>query len=172
MKKILSLVAVALLVFTSCDINENPIEITTTTAINEVVPVTVPQTNGTAVDFEDTTTVNLADVISNVGDLTSVDVNSMSYKIKNFTGNTAGTVSLTLKVNGTVYASETDVNVSNAASAGTVFSVTDATLINQLESILLNDSQVNFVFSGSSLSDDGDMNFDIEISVNLTATIN
>jgi hypothetical protein len=172
MKKIVQLIAVALLVFSSCDINENPIEIKTTTEIEESISVNVPQTNGTAVMFENTSSVNLTDVISNVGDLTAVDVSSMSYKIMNFTGNTGGTVSLTLKINGVEYASESDVNISNAATAGTVFSITDASLISQLESTLLNSSQVDFVFSGTSLSDDGAMDFDIEIFVALTATIN
>ncbi len=171
MKKVIALCIIFLMAFTSCISNEDAVEITASSQITKSTSITIAKTNGTATTFEDSSSVTIADAITNIGDASSITVDALSYKVKNFIGNTDGIASITLKINDVVYTSEVDINVSNAATAGTVFEITDASLISQLQNILLNDAEVTIQFSGSALSDAGDMSFDIEFSINLTATL-
>ena len=66
---------------------------------------------------------------------------------------------------------QTNLNISQAASAKTIFSITDATIISQLENAFVNNSSTVITLSGNALSDEGPMDFKVEVNISLTATI-
>ena len=172
MKKTVSALIGLMFIVTSCDIADTPIELSATNEITKTVDVSSPATNGTAFAFDESLSINLSEVISDIGDITSVKINTLSFKFKDFTGNTAGVIqTISLKVNGEVLKAFTDLNVSQEATDATVFSITDSAKLAQLESILENDSTTTIQLAGSVLSDAGVMDFKIEVNINLTTTI-
>lgn len=167
MKKVTSiLIGVLFIAFTACDITDTPIELSVTNSITKDIAVSVNQTNGSQ-SLSETTTVNLSDIVSNVGDITDVKINSLTYKFKDFTGNTDGRVeSISLKINNSEFANGTDIDPSKEES----FNV-DSSKFATLESILKNDSQTTLAVDGSLQSNAGDMSFNIEILIDLTVTL-
>lgn len=170
MKKIVLLLSVVL-AFTSC-LDSNPVELTATNAITKQVDVTVAQTNGTPRSLNATATVKLSDVISNVADITDVTINRLSYKFIEFTGNTDGVIqSISLKVNNDVLGTGSNIKVAQESENGTVFQITDTAKIAILENLLKNSTSANLAVEGSALSDAGNMEFKIEIFVNVTVKL-
>lgn len=142
-------------------------------AITESVAVSIPQTNGTSVTFDETVNQDLTTVISNFSDVTDITINSLSYEYKNVTGNTDAVIeSATIKINGSTIASISSVNMAQEANSGAVFNITDQTVWSQLESLFLNNASIDIEFTGTAVSDAGSVDFDIEFSVNLTVTLN
>ena len=54
---------------------------------------------------------------------------------------------------------------------GSVFEITDTAVLDQLETIFLNNSSVTIQLSGMATSEEGDVNFDLEFSMQLTAAL-
>lgn len=172
MRKIITLLFAAVLI-TSCDINENPITLTASSTVVEVVPVSIPQTNGTSVAYDHTVNQDLNEAIANFSDVTNIEINSFSYQYKNVTGNTDAVIeSASIIINGNTASSISSVNIAQEANNGTVFSITDQALLSQLESIFLNSASVNIQFIGSAISDVGPVEFEIEVTIDLTVTLN
>ncbi|TVZ56282.1 hypothetical protein OD91_1566 [Lutibacter sp. Hel_I_33_5] len=170
MKKITLLLTILTFVITSCDTLKAP-KLTTATSFSQSTgQITVPKTNGTAVSFTKAATANLGDYINDIGNLSAISVTSFSYKFDKFSGNADGIVSLNIKVNGKEIVSVVDVKVS--AASGNSVSVTDAAKLEELTSLFSSGNQISFEFAGSTLSDAGDMNFEVEATVGLTATLN
>ena len=171
MKKLLSLLFVVALT-SSCDINTDPIELTATTEIEESIPVSLPQTSGVSVSFNETINQDLSEIITNFSDVNGVNINSLSYQYRNATGNVNAVIeSATLVINGTTVATISNVNISQASSASTVFEITDTAILDQLEDLFLTSSSANIQFSGSAVSEDGPIDFDIAVSINLTVSL-
>lgn len=169
MKKLLSLVFVMALL-SSCE-DTDAIVITASTSINESVMVDVPQTNGASVAYDETVTQDLNQVVSNFDDITDINIDALSYKFKNVVGNTNAIIeSATIVINGNTIATISNVNVAQEATNSTVFAITDTTVLNQLETLFLTNSSVSIQFSGMASSDAGDVSFEIEVSMDLTAT--
>ena len=169
MKKLLSLVFVMTLL-SSCE-DTDAIVITASTSINESVMVDVPQTNGASVAYDETVTQDLNQVVSNFDDITDINIDALSYKFKNVVGNTNAIIeSATIVINGNTTATISNVNVAQEATNSTVFAITDTTVLNQLETLFLTNSSVSIQFSGMASSDAGDVSFEIEVSMDLTAT--
>lgn len=168
MKKVkIFFASVLFIALSACNITDTPIELQVTNSITKDIAVTVTQTNGTQ-SLSESTTVNLSDIVSNVADITDVKINSLTYKFKDFTGNTAGRVeTISLKINNSEFATGTDIDPSQQES----FTV-DSSKFAALESILENDSQTTLAVDGSMQSNAGDMSFNIEISIDLTVTLN
>ncbi|MFY0628764.1 MAG: hypothetical protein JXR05_00205 [Flavobacteriaceae bacterium] len=170
MKKVFTLLF-AIAILSSCESNLDPIEITASTSITESVAVSIPQTTGTPISYDENSTQDLNQLISNLNQVTGINIDALSYKLKNATGNTNAVIqSASVVVNGNTVASISNVNIAQEATAGTVFSITDTAVLDQIESELLSDPTVTLQFMGTALSDDGQIDFAVEFSLNLTVT--
>jgi len=170
MKKFFTLVF-ALVLISSCE-DTDAIEISTSTSINESVMVNVLQTNGSAIGYDETVTQDLTQVVSNFNDISNINIDALSYKFKNVTGNTNAVIeSATIVINGNTIATISNVNIALEATNSTVFPITDTAVLDQLETLFLNNSSVTIQFSGMAITDESDVSFEIEVSMDLTAIL-
>lgn len=170
MRKVLLLI-IAALVLSSCDINTEPIELTNTTVVNEIVAVSIPQTSGESVDFNENVDQDFMGIISNFNEINDININSLSYQYQNVSGNTNAVIqSATIVINGTTIATLSDLNINQEASNGTIFEISDVAILDAIEAQFLSNSNANIQFSGSAVSEEGSVDFDIAISINLTVT--
>tara|TARA_R110001606_G_scaffold72659_3_gene167395 strand:- start:5336 stop:5863 length:528 start_codon:yes stop_codon:yes gene_type:complete len=173
MKKVIMIVLLATITV-SCSSLLELLELKINNDLTESIDVSIPKTAGTTGTFDLTKTIDLraGDFAQYIDKITAVKINSFTYKYKDFTGNTAGTIpSGTLKFDNTVIGTITNLNISQAASAKTIFSITDTTIISQLENAFVNNSSTVITLSGNALSDAGPMDFKVEVNISLTATI-
>lgn len=171
MKKFIPLAIIALFIV-SCE-DSNPITITATTSLEEAIPITIPQTIGTAHSTDVTIDEDLSNIIDNLSDVNSIDITGLSYQFKNVTGNTDAVIqNATLVINGITVATISNININQEANNGTVFSISDEGVLNQLEDIIFNNSLVSINYASSTLSDQGSVSFDLEISIQISATLN
>lgn len=167
MKKIFPFL-LALIVVQSC---EEPVEITETMVITESATVTIDETNGTAVNFNDVIEGDLNQVVSNFNSINDITIDSLSYSFANLTGNeNASIVSASIDINGINVAVVSDLNIAQEVENESIFQITDVNVLNQLETSFLNNSAVTLNLSGMAISEEGDVSFDIELSMQLTAT--
>ena len=156
-----------LLLISSC---EDSIEVTTTTNINETASVTILETNGTAINFNEVIEGDLNQLVSNFNSIDDITIDSLSYTFANVTGNENAVItSATIEINATTVAVISNINIAQEALNGSVFEITDTAVLDQLETIFLNNSSVTIQLSGMAISDEGDVNFDLEFSMQLTA---
>jgi hypothetical protein len=168
MKKLFPLL-LTLLLISSC---EDSIEVTTTTNINESASVTVLQTNGSAVSFNEVIEGDLNLLVSNFNSINDITIDSLSYSFANAIGNTNAIItSATLEINATTVAVISNINIAQEAANGSVFQITDTAILDQLETMFLNNSSVSITLSGMAISDEGDVNFELEFSMQLTAAL-
>ena len=168
MKKLFPLL-LTLLLISSC---EDSIEVTTTTNINETASVTILETNGTAINFNEVIEGDLNQVVSNFNSINDITIDSLSYAFANVTGNENAVItSATIEINATTVAVISNINIAQEALNGSVFEITDTAVLDQLETIFLNNSSVTIQLSGMAISDEGDVNFDLEFSMQLTAAL-
>lgn len=166
MKKLFPLL-LTLLLISSC---EDSIEVTTTTNINESASVTILETNGTAINFNEVIEGDLNQLVSNFNSINDITIDSLSYAFANVTGNENAVItSVTIEINATTVAVISNINIAQEALNGSVFEITDTAVLDQLETIFLNNSSVTIQLSGMAISDEGDVNFDLEFSMQLTA---
>jgi len=166
MKKLFPLL-LTLLLISSC---EDSIEVTTTTNINEFASVTILETNGTAINFNEVIEGDLNQLVSNFNSINDITIDSLSYTFANVTGNENAVItSATIEINATTVAVISNINIAQEALNGSVFEITDTAVLDQLETIFLNNSSVTIQLSGMAISDEGDVNFDLEFSMQLTA---
>ena len=158
-----------LLLISSC---EDSIEVTTTTNINESASVTILETNGTAINFNEVIEGDLNQVVSNFNSINDITIDSLSYTFANVTGNENAVItSATIEINATTVAVISNINIAQEALNGSVFEITDPTVLAQLETIFLNNSSVTIQLTGMATSDEGDVNFDLEFSMQLTVAL-
>ena len=158
-----------LLLISSC---EDSIEFTTTTNINESASVTILETNGTAINFNEVIEGDLNQVVSNFNSINDITIDSLSYTFANVTGNENAVItSATIEINATTVAVISNINIAQEALNGSVFEITDPTVLAQLETIFLNNSSVTIQLTGMATSDEGDVNFDLEFSMQLTVAL-
>ena len=168
MKKLFPLL-LTLLLISSC---EDSIEVTTTTNINESASVTILETNGTAINFNEVIEGDLNQLVSNFNSINDITIDSLSYAFANVTGNENAVItSVTIEINATTVAVISNINIAQEALNGSVFEITDTAVLDQLETIFLNNSSVTIQLSGMAISDEGDVNFDLEFSMQLTAAL-
>ena len=168
MKKLFPLL-LTLLLISSC---EDSIEVTTTNNINESASVTILETNGTAINFNEVIEGDLNQLVSNFNSINDITIDSLSYTFANVTGNENAVItSATIEINATTVAVISNINIAQEALNGSVFEITDTAVLDQLETIFLNNSSVTIQLSGMAISDEGDVNFDLEFSMQLTAAL-
>ena len=101
MKKLFPLL-LTLLLISSC---EDSIEVTTTTNINESASVTILETNGTAINFNEVIEGDLNQLVSNFNSINDITIDSLSYTFANVTGNENAVItSATIEINATTVA--------------------------------------------------------------------
>ena len=153
----------ALIVVQSC---EEPVEITETMAINQSATITINETNGTAVNFNDVIEGDLNQVISNFISINDITIDSLSYSFSNLIGNeNASIVNASIEINGITVAVVSEVNIAQEIDNESVFQITDLNVLDQLETSFLNNSSVTLNLSGMAISEEGDVSFDIGISM-------
>lgn len=167
MKKLFPLL-VTLLLISSC---EDSIELTTTATINETVNVAILQTNGAALNFSEVIEGDLNQVVSNFNSITDITIDSLTYSFSNLIGNeNASIVSASIEINGITVAVVSDLNIAQEIDNGSVFQITDLNVLDQLETSFLNNSSVALNLSGMAISEEGDVSFEIGVSMQLTAS--
>ena len=168
--KILVTMFFALVLITSCE-DSDTVQITASTSINESIIVNFPQTNGASVDYEQTTSEDITEIVSNFNTISSINIDSLSYQFKNVVGNTNAIIeTASIIIQGSVIATISNINIATEASNSSVFEITDEVILNQLEANFLNNTSLTIQFSGTGISDEGDLDFEIEVSMQLTAT--
>ena len=156
----------ALILISSC---EESVEITASTTFVDTVEVSIPQSNGTDVTYDETTTQNLTELVSNYDDITDINIDSLSYTFSNLTGNLNAVItSATVEINEIIVAS--NLNIGQEVTNETVFEITDTALLNQLENTFLTNSSVSIRFYGSASTEEGSVDFNLQVSIGLTAT--
>jgi len=167
MKKLFPFLLV-LFVVQSC---EEPVEITETMVVNQSTIVTINQTNGTSVSFNDVIEGDLNQVVSNFNSITDITIDSLTYSFSNLIGNeNASIVSASIEINGITVAVVSDLNIAQEIDNESVFQITDLNVLDQLETSFLNNSAVTLNLTGMAISEEGDVLFDIELSMQLTAS--
>ena len=158
----------ALIVVQSC---EEPVEITETMAVNQSATITINETNGSAVNFNDVIEGDLNQVISNFISINDITIDSLSYSFSNLIGNeNASIVNASIEINGITVAVVSEVNIAQEIDNESVFQITDLNVLDQLETSFLSNSSVTLNLTGMAISDEGDVSFDIGISMQLTAS--
>ncbi|MFN0728372.1 hypothetical protein [Polaribacter gochangensis] len=173
MKKIIVFVLLATITI-SCGSLFELLELKVDNDLTESIDVNVPQTAGTTGTFDLTETIDLrsGDFAEYVDKITAVKINSFTYKFKDFSGNTEGTIpSGVLKFDDTEVGTITNLNISQAVTDETIFTVSDAAVLSKLEDAFVNNTSTVITLSGNALSDAGPMDFKVEVSISLTATI-
>jgi hypothetical protein len=173
MKKRIAFVFLATLII-SCGTFFELLELKIDNNLTESVAVSIPKTAGTTGTFDLTKKFDLrsSDFAQYIDKITAVNINSFTFKFKDFSGNTDGIIpSGTLKFDNTIVGTITNLNISEASNAEIVFSASDATVIKLLEKAFENNSSTIITLSGNALSDAGPMDFKIEVKISLTATI-
>jgi len=167
MKKLFPFLLV-LFVVQSC---EEPVEITETMVVNQSTIVTINQTNGTSVSFNDVIEGDLNQVVSNFNSITDITIDSLTYSFSNLIGNeNASIVSASIEINGITVAVVSDLNIAQEIDNESVFQITDLNVLDQLETSFLNNSAVTLNLSGMAISEEGDVSFEIGVSMQLTAS--
>ena len=160
----------ALVLITSCE-DSDTVQITASTSINESIIINFPQTNGASVDYDQTTSEDITEIVSNFDTISSINIDSLSYQFKNVIGNTNAIIeTASIIIQGNVIATISNINIATEASNSSVFEITDEVILNQLEANFLNNTSLTIQFSGTGISDEGDLDFEIEVSMQLTAT--
>ena len=120
MKKLFPFLLV-LFVVQSC---EEPVEITETMVVNQSTIVTINQTNGTSVSFNDVIEGDLNQVVSNFNSITDITIDSLTYSFSNLIGNeNASIVSASIEINGITVAVVSDLNIAQEIDNGSVFQI-------------------------------------------------
>jgi len=138
----------------------------------ELIPVKIDQTNGEWVVFSETT--NL-DIINNqtkdyISKIKSLKINSLSYRIVNFAGDPIGQVDGAFAVANEI-SLQNKIVVKTEADNGTIFQITEIAELNRIANLLKTGQSAEVKYSGSTLCDDDNMNFSIEVTFDAKVTI-
>ncbi len=158
MKNLIKVLAVLVLVFgyTSCDEIEDAIdeltEVDLSTTITKNIPVTVADGAGESVDLGSSIVINIGDYIDAdyLDDIEDFKINSLTYKVINFSGDAAGVMTANITADGVTLATHTDVTVSSEVDI--MYTIDDTAALNTIASDLKNGFDVEFGVSGTSIS--------------------
>lgn len=173
MRKLILLFVLATITV-SCGSVFELLELNVNNDLTEKIEISVPKTLGTtdAIDFTQTVDLNSGDLGEYIGKITAIQITAFNYKFIEFNGNTAGTIpSGVIKFDDTIVSTLANLNISQAANRETVFQITNPEVLKKLETTFLNNSATVITLTGDALSDDGPMNFKVEVNISLTATI-
>ncbi len=154
-----------------CKVVYKASEITETMVVNQSAIVTINETSGIAVNFNDVIEGDLNQAVSNFNSISDITIDSLSYSFSNLIGNeNASIVSASLKINDFTVSVVSDLNIAQEIDNESVFQITDLNILDQLETSFLNNSSVTLNLSGMAISDEGDVSFEKAIAMQLTAS--
>jgi hypothetical protein len=174
MKNLIKFFAVLLLVFgyTSCDELDKLTEFDIDTTLTGVIPVDVD--GGENLVLNSSVRINIADggqdIVDNLNKIEKVKINSLTYKVMNFSGDDAGVMTVELFADAVKLGEHTAVTVSS--EVGVVYTINDTTTLNAIASKLKSGFDVVFKVEGTATSNpELGMMFDVEIKVDLEVTV-
>ncbi len=103
--------------------------------------------------------------------LKTIEIKKMTYKIIDFSGDTSGKITASLKADGQTLHSISQVTVKNAYDNATVFEVTNQTALKNAATSLLQNKTITLETSGQSVSTTA-MSFKIEVTLELGIVAN
>lgn len=158
--------------FTSCDDELGNIDFNT--VINKTIAIHVDQTTGEVVSFSTDELMSLDndDTHDYLDKIQDISINSLSYQLKNFSGDNTGIATLTFMIDSFSLQTHTDVNVKTMVDASEVFTITDTAFLNQIATALKNNQQVTAKYVGDILCDDDAMDFEVKIVLDVAVTAN
>ena len=158
--------------FTSCNKELGTVDFNT--EINKTISVHVDQTTGTPITFDTNEIMSLDndDTHDYLDKIQDISINSLSYQLKNFSGDNTGTATLTLMIDGFSLQTLTDVNVKDIVDASEVYTITDTSFLNQIAAALKNNQQVTVKYTGNILCDNAAMDFEVKVTLDITVTAN
>lgn len=171
MKNLNRFLVVILLVFgyASCDELDKLTEVDFDATVTDIIYVDAID-GGVDVPLNNSRTIKLADAGGDVQDyinnIESVSFNSLTYQVINFVGDAAGTMTVNILADGVIMDTHTGVTVSS--QVGTIHEITDTATLNAIASDLKNGNSVIFEIDGTATSDEGGMDFDIQVSLDVT----
>ncbi len=173
MKNLIKFLAVLVLIFgyTSCDEIDKLTEVDLSTTVTENIPVIVDDGAGESVNISNSIDINIGDYIdaAYLSKIEEVKINSMTYKVINFSGDTAGVMTVDLMADSVILDTQTGEVVKDHADMATVFPIDDTAALSIIANNLKNGSNVTFAVDGTSINDGG-MSFEIEITLSLKIT--
>jgi len=157
-----------MLSFTSCDSIDELTEFDFNTTINEQLAVSVPA--GEELALNETMVINIVnnDTEEYLDVLQNVRITSFKYQFTNFSGDVNGTLVGTFVADGVAVLSH-DMVVKQTADAGTVFEITDVSVLNSIADKLRAGNNVLIGITGESSCDEA-MNFTIQLTIGLAIT--
>jgi hypothetical protein len=166
-----ALVALALILSVgSC---KKLLDVNINTGLQKTMAVHVDKTNGSAKDFSSSTVFNLdTDDLEDYQDLIKqVEIKSFSFEIINFSGDPNGSIEGNLFADG-ILVYEDDFIVKSVADAGTIFTIENIDELNSIAESLKDGKDITIIYNGTALSENGDMDFDVDILMELKVTAN
>lgn len=138
----------------------------------ENIPVHIDQTDGNWVTFSGKTTLSIvnSDTKDHLNKIKKLSINKLSFKIINFNGDQNGEVDGKFSVAGQVSLNKSFV-VKTAADGGTVYEITETAELNRIISELQGGQSVDVDYAGSALCNDADMDFTVEVTLDVTVKI-
>ena len=171
MKKLIIVVLILGLCFTACDKAEEILNVKLPAKITEKIPIHVNQTNGAWDNFNNTVVLSIdnGDIHDYINKIKDVKVTKLSYRIIGFSGDAAGEVKASFLVDNIVELNN-DFVVKTEADKSTVFVVSNVDQLNELGNALKNNHKITAKYAGSALCDNADMDFMVEVTIELTVT--
>ncbi len=143
------------------------------TTITERIPVHINQTTGTSTAFNESIILSLDnnDTHDYLNDIKAVEINSLTYKLIQFSGDANGTIDVQFYIDANPLM-QNDIIVKQSVDNLTIFEITDVQELNTIASALKNGHQVTARYQGNALCNNGSMDFKVEISMSVAVTAN
>ena len=160
--------------FSSCDQAEELLNLTKDfdDTIVESIAINIDKTAGDRVAFSNSTVLSIDDPALQpyINKIKSIEIKSLSYKVINFIGDPSGDVNAEFFVDDIIYLTNAFV-VKTEADNGTVFKITEVGALNEIANKLKANKKLTVKYSGDALCDNDDMNFLIEITLDVKITV-
>lgn len=158
----------------SCDEAEELLNLTKDfdDTIVESIAINIDKTAGDRVAFSNSTVLSIDDPALQpyINKIKSIEIKSLSYKVINFIGDPSGDVNGEFYIDNIVYLTNAFV-VKTEADKGTVFKITEVAELNEIANKLKANKKLTAEYSGDALCDNDDMNFLIEITLDVKITV-
>jgi hypothetical protein len=170
MKNTIKLLVVLLIAFTfnSCDNVEDLADVTFTTTLSENFDVSISETQE---NISNQIILNLdnSDTHDYLTKLKSVNINKLTYKFTNYTGNESCNMEVEISTDGNVFETK-EFQIKQAVDNGTIYEITDVAKLNAMSIALKNNNQVTFKMEGTVA--DGSADFIVEVTAEVTVVAN
>ena len=165
--KILSALLICF-VFTSCD--DDLLDVDFDTTVKATIVAHVDQGQVT-IDENVVLSIDNSDTHEYLDKIKGVTIKKLTYKIISFTGNYMGSVDIDFYADNITLKTEAFV-VNNAYTASRIFEVTDVSKLNTMANLLKTNKSTTVGIRGETISNEGNMDFSIEVTAELEVTAN